>query len=64
MDLAADMMVLVECRTRHEAILSDFMIAVIERFTPWRSFPLSIRATNISTQDPRIRRADEASASG
>src|SRR5579863_10546311 len=61
MDLAADMMVQVECRTGHEAILSDLMIAVIERFTPWRSFPLSIRATNISTQDPRIRRAAEVS---
>jgi AraC-like DNA-binding protein len=60
MDLAADMMVHVECRTGHESKLSDLMIAVIERFTRWRSFPLSIRAMNISTQDdPRIRSAAE-----
>jgi len=62
MDLAAEMMVHVECRTGHEAILSDLMIAVIERFTPWRSFPLTIRVMNISTQDPRIRRAAEVIA--
>ena len=39
MNLAADMMARPEARTAHEALLSDLMIAVIERFTPWRSFP-------------------------
>jgi AraC-like DNA-binding protein len=32
------------------------MIAVIERFTPWRSFPASIRETNARLGDWRIRR--------
>ena len=41
MDLAADMMVQVECRTGHEAILSDLMIAVIEAklLCPGEAFP-------------------------
>jgi AraC-like DNA-binding protein len=60
MDLAADMMVRPECRVEHEALLSDLMIAVIERFAPWRSFPASIRAMHIPAGDWRIRRAAEA----
>ena len=46
MNLAADMMARPEARAAHEAALSDLMIAVIERFTPWRSFPASIREMN------------------
>jgi len=56
MDLAADMMARPEARVAHEAALSDLMIAVIERFTPWRSFPASIRETNARLGDWRIRR--------
>lgn len=56
MTLAADMMARPECLTAHEETLSDLMIAVIERFTPWRSFPNSIRGMNASACDWRIRR--------
>ena len=38
MDLASDLMARPECRAEHEALLSELMIAVIERFTPWKSF--------------------------
>src|SRR6266849_5513606 len=57
MDLASDMMARPECRAEHEALLSELMIAVIERFTPWKSFPRSIRELNASACDRRIRRA-------
>jgi AraC-like DNA-binding protein len=57
MNLAADMMARPEARAEHEALLSDLMIAVIERFTPWRSFPASIRALNARAGDWRIRKA-------
>lgn len=60
MTLAADMMARPECLTAHEETLSDLMIAVIERFTPWRSFPNSIRGMNAATCDWRIRRAVDA----
>jgi AraC-like DNA-binding protein len=56
MNLAADMMARPEARTAHEALLSDLMIAVIERFTPWRSFPASIREINARSGDWRIRK--------
>jgi AraC-like DNA-binding protein len=56
MNLAADMMARPEARVAHEAALSDLMIAVIERFTPWRSFPASIREMNTSSGDWRIRK--------
>ena len=60
-DLAADMMARPDCRSEHEALLSDLMIAVIERFTPWRSFSSSVRAMNCSPRpDWRIRRVMEA----
>jgi AraC-like DNA-binding protein len=59
-DLAADMMARPEGSGEHEALLSDLMIAVIERFTPWRSFPASLRAMNTSRTDWRIRRVAEA----
>lgn len=58
-DLSADMMARPDCRAEHESLLSDLMIAVIERFTPWRSFS-SIRAMNVSSRpDWRIRRVAE-----
>jgi AraC-like DNA-binding protein len=60
MDLATDMMMRPECVASHETLLSDLMIAVIERFTPWRTFPASIREMNISSSDWRIRKAAEA----
>jgi AraC-like DNA-binding protein len=59
MDLASDMMARPECRAEHETLLSELMIAVIERFTPWKSFPRSIRELNVSACDRRIRRAAE-----
>jgi AraC-like DNA-binding protein len=56
-DLAADMMVRPECRGEHELLLSDLMIAVIERFTPWRSLPSSVRELSFGRRpDWRIRR--------
>jgi AraC-like DNA-binding protein len=57
MNLAADMMARPEARAEHEALLSDLMIAVIERFTPWRSFPASIREMSARAGDWRIRKA-------
>ena len=60
-DLAADMVARPDCRGEHEALLSDLMIAVIERFTPWRSFASPVRAMNTSRRsDWRIRRVAEA----
>jgi AraC-like DNA-binding protein len=56
MNLAADMMARPDARAAHESALSDLMIAVIERFTPWRSFPASIREMNARSGDWRIRR--------
>jgi AraC-like DNA-binding protein len=57
MNLAADMMARPEARNAHESALSDLMIAVIERFTPWRSFPASIREMSARSGDWRVRRA-------
>jgi len=57
MNLATDMMARPEARQTHEALLSDLMIAVIERFTPWRSFPASIRQMSARAGDWRIRKA-------
>jgi AraC-like DNA-binding protein len=57
MNLAADMVARPEARAAHEALLSDLMIAVIERFTPWRSFPASIREMSARGGDWRIRKA-------
>jgi AraC-like DNA-binding protein len=59
-DLAADMMARPDGRHEHEALLSDLMIAVIERFTPWRSFPSTVRGIHTSRCDWRIRRVAEA----
>lgn len=42
----------------HELLLADLMIAVIERFTPWREMLPSLRLRALgSGVDPRIRRA-------
>ena len=60
MTLAAEMMVRPEGRVAQEETLSELMISVIERFTPWRSFPASIREIGASAGDWRIRRAAEA----
>jgi len=56
MNLAVDMMTRPDARSEHEATLSELMIAVIERFTPWRSFPASVRELNARSGDWRIRR--------
>jgi AraC-like DNA-binding protein len=58
------MMTSPEARGAHESLLSDLMIAVIERFTPWRSFPASMRDINARSGDWRIRRAAAAMRSG
>jgi AraC-like DNA-binding protein len=58
MNLAADMMTRPDCQTAHEETLSELMIAVIERFSPWKSFPASIRELRAASAsgDWRIRR--------
>jgi AraC family transcriptional regulator len=59
MDLATVMMADPGANTAHEQLLSDLMISVIERFTPWRT--LSRRLKDIDNNrdrfDWRIRRA-------
>lgn len=58
-DLAVVMMAHPDSRGDQEKLLSDLMIAVIERFTPWRS-ALSIRDINNGARlDWRIRRIAE-----
>jgi AraC-like DNA-binding protein len=59
MDLAAVMMADPGANSTHEQLLSDLMISVIERFTPWRtmSHRLSHTNNNRSRFDWRIRRA-------
>jgi AraC-like DNA-binding protein len=60
MRLAAEMMSQPDSLRTHEKTLSDLMIAVIERFTRWRSFPNSLRGMTRQTCDWRIRRAMDA----
>jgi AraC-like DNA-binding protein len=62
--LAVDMMAHPDALHAHEQMLSDLMIAVIERFSPWRSFPSSIRGMSAVSCDWRIRRAMDAMRSG
>jgi AraC-like DNA-binding protein len=64
MNLAADMMARPACGTAHEETLSNLMIAVIERFTPWMSFPASIRELRAASGDWRIRRVVAAMRQG
>lgn len=57
-DLAAAMVHVPHATQTHEELLADLMIAVIERFTPWRSIAASLR--DLAKQgivDHRIRRA-------
>jgi AraC-like DNA-binding protein len=59
-DLAAAMVNAPQAVAEHEALLADLMIAVIERFTPWRTVSTSLRAlAQHSIVDPRIRRSIE-----
>jgi AraC family transcriptional regulator len=58
LDLATAMIHEPNSRDRHETLLANLMIAVIERFTPWRSAALSCAAMAARTRwDPRIRKA-------
>lgn len=60
MDLATVMVASPEAGAAQEQLLSDLMISVIERFTPWRTLTVSLRSTAAATRfDPRIRRAVE-----
>ncbi|MGO9360021.1 MAG: AraC family transcriptional regulator [Xanthobacteraceae bacterium] len=63
-NLAVDLMARPDARAAHEVALSDLMIAVIERFTPWRSFPASLRELDARSGDWRIRRIAMALRSG
>ena len=59
-DLAAAMVNAPDAAAEHEILLADLMIAVIERFTPWRTISPSSRALVQHTLvDPRIRRSIE-----
>ncbi len=59
MQLAQAMLADPGAGAEQEQLLSDLMIAVIERFTPWRklSVPLAAQGAARSRFDPRIRRA-------
>jgi len=58
--LAAAMVSAPEAAAEHEALLAELMIAVIERFTPWRTLSTSLRTlAQHSIVDPRIRRSIE-----
>lgn len=61
MDLATLMMTEPQAGAVQEQLLSDLMISVIERFTPWRTLSRSLRALNAGSGrfDWRIRRAVE-----
>jgi transcriptional regulator GlxA family with amidase domain len=49
-----------EAAAEHESLLADLMIAVIERFTPWRTVSTSLRGlAQHGLVDPRIRRSIE-----
>ena len=57
-DLAAAMVHAPDQSATHEALLADLMIAVIERFTPWRSLSVSLgQLARQSVVDHNIRRA-------
>src|SRR4051794_19234786 len=58
--LAAAMVNAPEALSENEALLADLMIAVIERFTPWRTISASLRTlAQHSIVDPRVRRSIE-----
>lgn len=59
-DLALAMVSAPEAGAKHEALLADLMIAVIERFTPWQTLSTSLRTlAGHGVVDRRIRRAIE-----
>ncbi|MDB5590152.1 AraC family transcriptional regulator [Enterovirga sp.] len=59
-DLAFSMVRVPDGRAAHEALLAELMIAVIERFTPWRSVSVSLRGlAEHGIGDHRVRRAIE-----
>jgi AraC family transcriptional regulator len=58
LNLAAEMVGATNCRGRQEELLSALMIAVLERFTPWRSIGTSLRElARANAVDHRVRRA-------
>lgn len=58
LDLAAEMVHEPGASRRHEHLLSELMIAVIERFTPWRSIGASLREmARVNAIDWRVGRA-------
>ncbi|MEP9379318.1 AraC family transcriptional regulator [Aquabacter sp. CN5-332] len=58
LELAAQMVHEPAGTRRQESLLSDLMIAVIERFTPWRTVGASLREIALSTAvDWRVRKA-------
>jgi AraC-like DNA-binding protein len=56
MELAQGMLADPGASVAQEQLLSDLMIAVIERFTPWRSLSMSLAAGDRHRFDWRIRR--------
>ena len=57
-ELSLTMLHAPEATSQQELLLSDLMIAVIERFTPWRTISASLRAlAQQGIVDRRIRRA-------
>jgi AraC family transcriptional regulator len=59
-EIAAAMVSAPEASQMHEVLLGDLMIAVIERFTPWRTISASLRElAHRGIVDHRIRRAIE-----
>ncbi|GAC1327126.1 MAG: helix-turn-helix domain-containing protein [Beijerinckiaceae bacterium] len=59
-DLAAAMVNETDATARHEALLAKLMIAIIERFTPWRTVSTSLRGlARNGVVDARIRRSIE-----
>lgn len=57
-DLAAEMMLRPDAVTEHQRLLGQLMIAVIERFSAWRSHSVSIRdIAAVEPRDWRVRRA-------
>jgi AraC family transcriptional regulator len=59
MNLAQLMVAEPQASSEHERLLSDLMISVVERFTPWRALPrpISLGSAEKSRFDWRIRRA-------
>jgi AraC family transcriptional regulator len=57
MDLAAMMLADPGAGPKQEQVLSDLMISVIERFTPWRTLRAACRTSIAIATDWRIRRA-------